>query len=393
MGDGTNIGKNKKMLNFGFTLLNDTKTKPCSEAGFFSLGLFEIEKECSHSLENSLKSILDDLNNTKIVKYNEIEYDLKFYLGGDLKFLATMMGTGQANSNYPCPWCFYQKDELKNYNGSISEYIRYKNHTIHDRTNKANLKDKQNKIIKFVEYDDVYADDLHMVIRITERIIECIIINFKQYDYKDSNQSLNLRSNNINEFPSVTIFNNILSESGIKIVYNEKKKKLTPSQLNSDQIWKLYAKLKKNELLTKLSNVTNVKYINIVLLNFLTIISNIKDNKYSHEYTKVTIDNWFELFLTLFGFNSITPYIHIFTSHTHEFIKNSKCFNFFNAQGLEKNNDTTSRLYFKGSNKKKTTNSSYTVQMLQKKNRMEYLREIRRSNKKKKREQKFKRAL
>ena len=161
---------------------------------------------------------------------------------------------------------------------------------------------------------------------------------------------------------------------------DEKRKKLTASKLNSTQIWELYDKLKNDILITKLNDVTNTKYLNIVFLNFLTIMSNIKDDKYTHEFARITIDNWLELFVKLFGFNSITPYIHIFTSHIHEFIENCKCLNNFNAQGLEKNNDTTSRIYFRGSNKKQTANSSYKMQMLQKKNRLEYLRETRRSD-------------
>ena len=219
MGDGTDIGKNKKMLNFGFTLLNDTKTKPCSEEGFFSLGMFEIEKECSNTLENSLSSILDDLNNKKTVTLNGNEYAVKFHLGGDLKFIATMMGIGQANSNFPCNWCFYKKDEFKNYNGTISEYNRSKKHTIHDRA--KNINDINNRIIKFLEYDDVYVDTLHMLIRISERIIEWIVIYLQQFDYKVSSQSINLRSNNIFEFPSLVVFNDILKECGIKLVIDE----------------------------------------------------------------------------------------------------------------------------------------------------------------------------
>ena len=55
---------------------------------------------------------------------------------------------------------------------------------IHDRA--KNLNDNNNRISKSLEYDDVYVDTLHMLIRISERIIECIIIYLQQYDYKVS---------------------------------------------------------------------------------------------------------------------------------------------------------------------------------------------------------------
>ena len=83
------------------------------------------------------------------------------------------------------------------------------------------LNDNNNRISKFLEYDDVYVDTLHMLIRISERIIEWIVIYLQQFDYKVSSQSINLRSNNIFEFPSLVVFNDILKECGIKLVIDE----------------------------------------------------------------------------------------------------------------------------------------------------------------------------
>lgn len=43
------------------------------------------------------------------IKFDGVEYDVKYYLGCDLKFLALALGVGYANSHHPCPWCETEK--------------------------------------------------------------------------------------------------------------------------------------------------------------------------------------------------------------------------------------------------------------------------------------------
>jgi hypothetical protein len=44
------------------------------------------------------------------VKINDEIYKLKFLLGGDMKFLHTVMGLSACKSNFPCLWCKWPKD-------------------------------------------------------------------------------------------------------------------------------------------------------------------------------------------------------------------------------------------------------------------------------------------
>ena len=63
-GDGTQIGNNLSVLNFKD--YNDTKI--------------------------SLKETLDELKVMKTIEVDGTEYSLEFYLGGDLKFIAIVLG-------------------------------------------------------------------------------------------------------------------------------------------------------------------------------------------------------------------------------------------------------------------------------------------------------------
>ncbi|RNA17410.1 hypothetical protein BpHYR1_013024 [Brachionus plicatilis] len=51
----------------------------------------------------------------------------------------------------------------------------------------------------------------------------------------------------------------------------------------------------------------------------------------------------------------VTPYIHAFCSHVHQFQKFHGDINLFNLQGLGKLNDQTTIQYFKASNKREKT--------------------------------------
>lgn len=79
--------------------------------------------------------------------------------------------------------------------------------------------------------------------------------------------------------------------------------------------------------------------------------------------------DWLKLYLTVYDKKTVTPYMHAFVAHLHEFVRLYKDINAFNCQGLEKLNDISTGQYFKGTNKHGTA----LHQMLRKRNRMEYL--------------------
>ena len=62
------------------------------------------------------------------------------------------------------------------------------------------------------------------------------------------------------------------------------------------------------------------------------------------------INAWVELFLKCFPTGNVTPYIHAFVCHVCEFLKSYNNINYSNQQGLEKLNDTSTKMYFRGTN-------------------------------------------
>ena len=116
-GDSGNVGRNLKLLNLTISAVDFLGSQ--SYIGNYTLGIFEMKEESYYELKISLKEILASLGNFNFLSLNDKNYKIKFYLGGDLKFLANVMGSNSATANYPCVWCTCHKDYFQYYSKNV----------------------------------------------------------------------------------------------------------------------------------------------------------------------------------------------------------------------------------------------------------------------------------
>ena len=136
-----------------------------------------------------------------------------------------------------------------------------------------------------------------------------------------------------------------------------------------------------DKLQTLFPTLANVEKIVSIWSNFYKIITDIQKRIIGHEQIKVQTMDWLTLFLQIYSSAHITPYIHQFVYHLHEFEKiygNSYInINSFSLQGMEKKNDIITCQFYKGSNHHKKNNKKKTEdflsQLLKKNNRLDYL--------------------
>jgi hypothetical protein len=94
-----------------------------------------------------------------------------------------------------------------------------------------------------------------------------------------------------------------------------------------------------------------------------------KDSKsIDSQKIKIKTKNWIKLFCKVYHLKHVTPYIHAFANHLHQFYKNGNL-HFYNLEGLEKLNDLTTIEYFKASNKK----NDATFQLLSRRCRIDII--------------------
>ena len=69
---------------------------------FFNQGMFAISKEDYENVQHALAKVIVKLMNIKNILIDEINYDVVWFLGADLKMLAILYGLNAANSYHAC---------------------------------------------------------------------------------------------------------------------------------------------------------------------------------------------------------------------------------------------------------------------------------------------------
>lgn len=79
--DGTNIGRNLKLLNFTITIINEG-VKAKSATGNYTIGIFEIENENYAAVQVCFKELIEEMEQLKEMKVGKNTLQLIYYLAG-----------------------------------------------------------------------------------------------------------------------------------------------------------------------------------------------------------------------------------------------------------------------------------------------------------------------
>jgi hypothetical protein len=113
----------------------------------------------------------------------------------------------------------------------------------------------------------------------------------------------------------------------------------------------------------------------MVWKDFYKILNIVKENKdvvKSEEIASMTA-NWLKNYLNFHFEKTVTPYIHVFCNHLHEFINVHGDVNVFNLEGLEKLNDISTIEFFRSSNRWLERKSNFLIQIIKRRSRLEIL--------------------
>jgi hypothetical protein len=141
--------------------------------------------------------------------------------------------------------------------------------------------------------------------------------------------------------------------------------KIEYKSLNGPEKHKIFSQIKIREIIGDEEGIG--QKIETIWSNFYKIFNQVKKNELTHEEVKLETSNWLKNFLNVYESNKVTPYMHTFVSHLHEFVRLYEDVNQFTTQGLEKMNDLCTGYYFRSNNKR----DNPLVQLLHKRNRIE----------------------
>ncbi len=134
-----------------------------------------------------LKELIEQIEIITEITVEKKNHRINFKMGGDLKWLATVYGLNAANSNYPCPWCFWKNEPLTNNDLSKNWPINQRKiQSSNDLIKKKSTDEKKGQIkdplFKFIDFDQCVVDVLHLFLRVTDKLFRLLLNRLEQLD-------------------------------------------------------------------------------------------------------------------------------------------------------------------------------------------------------------------
>ena len=85
------------MFNIAFTILEEG-TKACSAQGNHSIAIFKVSESDYDALCETMQDIITEAKELTNITINGNTYNIEYYLGGDMKFLALVCGIDSATA-------------------------------------------------------------------------------------------------------------------------------------------------------------------------------------------------------------------------------------------------------------------------------------------------------
>ena len=304
---------------------------------------------------------MQNLSSITEITIGEKTFTIVFHLGGDLKFLALVLGINAANSNFPCPICTTDKKEFKNFDACTNN-----KRNIGDMSQNGQTKQP---IIDFIPIDRVIIDPLHMRLRITDKAEGSL---HRELIQRDSSYNLEGAHNQKK-------YADYLDRLGIRKGWyvDEKLKQLKFRDLEGKEKEKLFKEINLESLFPDFPNISNK---NEVWKQIGPLLNYFKDVNADTNTIRNNARTFLELFEKTYTAANITPYIHLL-SHVpkmHSDLKELDLnFNMFSMEGFEKSNSFIIKYFHKCTNKIVTKNSDPILQTIKKVSRIELIRHSR----------------
>ena len=385
-GDGTYVSRSMHIVVFAFALIHD-ETNSSSPMGNHALALLNCGEDYE-KLAESLKDLLDEIENLKSIQIDGIVYDLEYFLGADMKFLALCVGIESANSKFACVWCKCPADKRYNMKETWSFKDISKGARTIEEIQRFSALSKSKKAEKFgcirkplfpmVPIDHITPDILHLFLRISDVLTNLLITDLRKLDGITKGKVSSVNELSQDTSCQVVKYEQFLNEQ-CKIpfhFYTDKATKcLKWRDLTGPEKLKLFAKIDISKLFPSIPETQKIQRI---WVKFFEIYNILRAKSISNEEIRKLERNtkdWLTLFLSVYQTKHVTPYMHVLVAHIPEFLDLYGSLSSFSQQGLEKLNDLLTNTYYRSTNHH---SADALRQLLIKFNRMEELEDSQR---------------
>ena len=348
-GDGTNIG-NLHIVVFGFTIPEEGMGAK-SAAGNHPLCILR-DTEDYEQLRLGLHDILNETSEIQKngLVVNGTKYEIDFLLGGDWKFLACVCGIDSATATHSCIWCICSKNEChldKQWSIVDGECGA---RTVKGMNAAAALPKGSKKkfdclnppLFSMIPMHKVIIDNLHLFLRISDLLINLLILDIRRLDGIEK-----ACSSELGKYQNLNKYIELLKECKIPFHFYMCKdsKKLKWRDLTGPEKHRLFARI---DLPNAFPTIPHVQKIQCIWEEFRRLNSLLSSESFTEsEIASFTASakSWRSNFLEVYQSKDVTPYMHAFVCHVPEFLRIHGAIVPFTQQGLEKLNDSLTQFF------------------------------------------------
>ena len=190
-GDGAKMTHSSNFILLSLSLLQQ-KDAVMSARGNHTIAVVKGEEKYG-TLKESFQNVFDEinaLNRSKKLTIDDRDYNVELFLGGDYKFILILLGMKSATSSHSCVWCKVHSHGRYDMSFPLHHY----NSDPHRRTLEeiiklAGLKKDNyccvNDPLLSIDLDHIILDELHLLLRVTDVLINNLIDDFLEMDKKE----------------------------------------------------------------------------------------------------------------------------------------------------------------------------------------------------------------
>ena len=318
-GDGSPAGKYRSFLNLTVTLVDEPLPKRAPV-----LLATSASKENYENLSSILQTVNDSIKEIQAngIVINGVLTRFEFYLGGDYKFLLTVLGMNSANAKFACIYC--ESD-----NGS---YWKRGGGKRRATLNVGKYGVKRANLLDSIPLSNVVFCYLHLFLRTSDKIL--LIIRREIPEKHVAAFVEHLRN-------VITCRGKITAANGV----------VEFSCLDSADRRRILKELCEGDSLLKFIGEARGAQLRCFLSAYQKLIFSAKNCDDSATLDQMC-GTFLQMFVALFQTSMVTPYLHILGHHCHEVAGRVGKIGTFEQQSEEKLNHIVTSTYFSSTNYK-----------------------------------------
>ena len=222
-------------------------------------------------------------------------------------------------------------------------------------------------IFSSIPIDHIIIDTLHLFLRIADLLINLLIMELRRQDGIDKQRTLKLDRSKQTHIATYEKFLN--EECKISFRWCADDQKLKWRDLTGPEKHRLFRKINIISLFPAIPKSSNIQELWTSFYDLMKMLTSI-----SHECDANAFDQsaktWVNNFCAVYQTKHVTPYAHALSMHVSRFLQLHGNISQFSEQGLEKVNDLTTKHYLRSTNHRE---KEALYQLIEKRNRLEYL--------------------